>query len=168
MPSGEPFGVPVFTGMTKVLDLFILFAVERADYVGRVHRQLIYSDAGGVVYRVGDGREWRHYVGLTDSAHAEGVTGIRHFHYHSVYHRNVEAGGHTVVEQGGVEHLAIVAHVVFFVERPADSLNSAALYLAFDVGGMDCGPDVLEGSEPENFHLAGFRIHFEVNQVGGV
>ena len=95
---------------------------------------MVNADAGGVLNRVGDGRERRHYVGLSDASHAEGVAWVRDFHYHGVYHRNVEAGGHTVVEQGGVEHLAVVAHVILFVERPADALDRSALYLALDVG----------------------------------
>ena len=81
-----------------------------------------------------------------------------------VNHRQVQGGHHPVVKETGVEHLAVVAHEVLFVQRPTQALDGAALELAFHVAGVDRLSGVLEGGATENLGLAGFRVDFHVHQ----
>ena len=95
------------------------------------------------------------------------MAGVRDFHNNRVDHWEVEAGGDAVIQIGRVPHHALVVVEVFFVETPADPLDSAALDLSFDVGGMNRGADGLSGRVAENFDLAGVGVDFDVNDVGG-
>ena len=61
--------------------------------------------------------------------------------------------------------MALIVGVILFVERPADALHRAALYLTFHVGGMDGLAGVLNRSVANDFHLAGVLVNFHVNDV---
>ena len=90
---------------------------------------------------------------------------ISYFDDYGVYHGQVEAGGHTVVEEGAVLHGAVVSEVVLLVERPSDALHRAALYLPFDVAGVDGFAGVLQGREAQYLDLAGLGVHLDVHDV---
>ena len=62
---------------------------------------------------------------------------------------------------------AVVSEVVLLIERPAYALHYAALYLPFDVAGVDCLADVLQGGEAQDFYFAGLGVNFYVHYVQG-
>ena len=86
------------------------------------------------------------------------MSGVGHSHDYRVNHGQVEGGGHPVVQEGRVEHLAVVVEAVFLVERPANALHGAALNLALHLAGVDSLAAVLDGGEPEQFHFAGIGV----------
>ena len=85
---------------------------------------------------------------------------------HCVDHRQVQAGGHPVVQEAGVFHLPLVVKVVFFVQGPTDALDHAALHLAFHVAGVDGLAGVLDGGVVEDGHLARLGVRLHVDDVG--
>ena len=96
-----------------------------------------------------------------------GMPGVRHLDDDRVDHRQIERGGHAVIEQAGVQHGAVRAHVILLVERPADALHAAALHLPLDVAGMDGLAGVLHRGEAQDRDLAGFGIHLDVGDTAG-
>ena len=102
---------------------------------------------------------------LARPAHAVGVSGVGHLHDDRVNHRQVQRGGHPVVQEAGVQHPALAVDVVFLVQRPADALHHAALYLAFDIAGMDGPSGVLQSGVAQDGHLAGVRVNLHVHDV---
>ena len=60
----------------------------------------------------------------------------------------------------------LVVHV-FLVQRPADALHGAALYLAFDKAGVNGGADILKRRVAQNLDLARVRIDLYIHDVHG-
>src|SRR5258708_25107893 len=79
-------------------------------------------------------------------------------------HRQVEAGGHAIVEKSGVTQRALVVVKIFFVERPSESLRGAALHLTFDVARMNRLAGILRNGASENLDFAGVGIDFDVDE----
>ncbi len=96
------------------------------------------------------------------------MAGVGHFHDYRVHHGQVQAGGHPVVQEAGVHHLAAVVEEVLFVERPADPLDRAALHLTFHIAGMDGFASILHRGVAQYIHLARLRVYFHVNDVGRI
>ena len=95
------------------------------------------------------------------------MAGVGHFHDDGVNHRQVQGSRHPVVQEGRVEHLAVGIEAVFLVERPADALHGAALYLAFHIAGMNGLAAVLHGGKAQQVNLARFRVNFHVGDIDG-
>jgi len=76
----------------------------------------------------------RHFADASDPVR---VAWVSHLHDDGIDHRQVQAGWHSVVQEGGVLHPAIGVVEVFFIQSPADSLHHATLHLSFDIAGVD-------------------------------
>ena len=92
---------------------------------------------------------------------------IGHLHHHRVDHRQVQAGGHTVVQEAGVGHSTLVIEEVLFVQRPADALHRASLDLPLHVAGVHGFTGVLQRGVPQDVHLAGLGIYLHVHDMDG-
>src|SRR5437667_1712097 len=108
--------------------------------------------------RVRNGRGRRNDVGLAHAARAEWMTRVWNLHNDGVYHRQVQARRHAVIEEAGVHHRPVGAHRILFVQRPADSLDAPSLHLALDVARVNCLACILDGCEPKNGYLARVRV----------
>src|SRR5262249_55667585 len=75
--------------------------------------------------------------------------------------------GDAVVEEAGILQSALGIVNILFVQRPADTLDDAALDLAFDVVAVDGAADILRGDEAQYGDAAGFRIDLDVAKLGG-
>ena len=93
------------------------------------------------------------------------MAGVGHLNDDRINHWQVQAGGHPVVEEAGVQHPALVVHEVFLVQRPADTLHHAALDLALDVAGVYGPPGVLQSGVAKNSHLARVGVYLHVHDV---
>ena len=82
-------------------------------------------------------------------------------------HWQVQGRWHTVVEQTGVEKVALVVVDVLFIDCPADALCDTSLHLSFDIGGMDCLANVLGNRVAQNRDLARIGIDFNVDALRG-
>ena len=92
---------------------------------------------------------------------------VGNFHHHGLDHRHIQTGRHPVVEEAGVQHRPVAVVAVLLVQRPADALHRAALDLPLDIAGMHRGADIHKGGAADNVHLAGFGVHFDVDDVAG-
>ena len=90
---------------------------------------------------------------------------IGDLHDNSVNHGQVQRSRHAVVQEAGVHHLAVVAEVILFVQRPADALHRASLDLPFHVAGMHCLAGILNRRIAQDFGFPGFRVNLNVHQV---
>ena len=95
------------------------------------------------------------------------MTRVWHLHNDGVYHRQVQARRHAVIEEAGVHHRPVGAHRILFVQRPADSLDAPSLHLALDVARVNCLACILDGCEPKNGYLARVRVHLHISDVAG-
>ena len=93
------------------------------------------------------------------------MTRVGDLHDDRVNHRQVEAGGHSIIQERRIGHLTVVIVNILFIECPTDALGDTALQLSFDVARMDGLPDILECRVPEDIDFAGFRVHFHVYDV---
>ena len=134
---------------------------------GGIHRESQHSDARCVVNGVSDGRGRRDDVGFADTTDAKGLLLAGYLDDDGIDHGKVEAGRHPVVEEGGVHHHAVVAHVILFVQRPSDALGAATLHLALDVARVNGFARVLNDGEPQDVDLAGVGIDLHVDDVSG-
>src|SRR5581483_3417689 len=147
--------------------LLALLLPEGLQDVTRVHRQLAHAHPDRVVDSVSDSGRRRHDAHLADASNAVGVAGVRHFNDNGVDHRDVQRSWHAVVQEAGVDHVALGVVPVLLVERPADALDQAALHLAGHVVRVDRLACVLDGRGPDNLNLAGLRVDFDVDDVSG-
>ena len=95
-----------------------------------------------------------------------GMTRVGRLYDDGVDHRQIQAGGHAIVQERGVLHTALGVEEVFFVQGPTDTLDHAALHLPFDVTGMDCLARVLHHGVVENGDLSSVNIDLDVRYLG--
>ena len=91
------------------------------------------------------------------------MTGIGHLNDNRVDHWQVQTGGHSVVQQAGINHAAVVAHVVLLIQGPANSLHRPTLHLPLHVARVYGLARILHHGEPQNVDLAGFRVYLHVH-----
>ena len=116
---------------------------------------------------IGYGGKRRDDRAFADAAQAVGMTGVRHFDNHRVNHRQVQAGGHPVVEETGVSHSTLGGVEILLVQGPADALHRGALDLSLDKVGMHRLAGVQKGGKAEDGDFAGIRIHFYIHDIAG-
>jgi hypothetical protein len=90
---------------------------------------------------------------------------VGRFDDHRVNHRQIQAGRHPAIEETGVKHQAIVVDKILFVESPADTLDSTALNLAFDIAWVYCFACILKSGVPDEVHLTGLWMNLDVHDV---
>src|SRR5262249_39604152 len=93
------------------------------------------------------------------------MTRVWHFDDDGFDHRQIQTGGHTVVEEAGVQHASFLVIDVFLVQSPANALNDAALHLPFDVARVDRLARILHGRVSQDGDLAGIRVDLNVGDV---
>src|SRR5262249_23695818 len=69
--------------------------------------------------------------------HPKGMIRIRHFHDHSIDHRQVQTRGHAIIQEARINHVALLIEEILFIERPADTLHRPTLDLPLDVARVD-------------------------------
>ena len=122
-----------------------LLLPQRLQDIGRRHGKLTQSYPHGVVDGVGDGRHGRYDGHLADPPDPIRVPRIGYLDDHRVDHGQVQAGGHAIIKEAGVHHLALLVEEVLLVECPADTLDGTTLHLPLDIPRVDRLPRILEG-----------------------
>ena len=117
---------------------------------------------------VADGGHRRDNRGLAHSTHSVRMAGVGDLDDHSVDHRQVQSGGHAVVQERGVQHLALLVEEILLVQGPADALDRPTLHLSLDIAGVDRLARVLNRREPGDVRLAGVRVHGYVHEMHGI
>jgi len=145
---------------------FAVLGPQSLQDVARRHGQVVHSDSRGSGDGVGDGGHGRHDRHFADASDSVRVAWVSHLHDDGIDHRQVQAGWHSVVQEGGVLHPAIGVVEVFFIQSPADSLHHATLHLSFDIAGVDGFAGVLHDGVVQDRDLAGLRVHFDIDNDG--
>src|SRR5215831_12777266 len=115
---------------------------------------------------ISDRGEWwndRCFANAPDSIR---MIGIGHFHDHRIEHRQVQADGHTIIQEAAVEHVALGVEDIFFVEGPANALRGTALDLSLDITGMDRLASILHRRVAQNGNFASLRVYLHIDNVG--
>ena len=112
-------------------------------------------------------RRWRDDRYFTHTANTDRMPRIRHLDQNRFDHREVKARRHAVVKKSRVPHRTAVIIVVFFVERPADTLSDTTLDLPFDVTGMHRLANILSRRVTQDLDLASLRINLHIHNMGG-
>jgi hypothetical protein len=138
----------------------LLLLRDRFTHLRRRHGQFRHAYTDRAVDGVGDRCGRRHNRHLTDPTNTDRMPRIRHLNQNRFDHREVQARRHAVVKKSRVPHRAALIVVVFFVERPADTLSDTTLDLPFDVTGMHRLAHILRRRVTQDLDLAGLRIEF--------
>src|SRR5262249_1182851 len=78
---------------------------------------------------------------------------------------DVQAGGHTVIEQVGILQYALIVKGVSLGQSPAKALGGPALHLPFDLVRIDTKTHVLKRRVPENGDGASVAVHLNIGHM---
>ena len=82
---------------------------------------------------------------FANTPNAERMVRVGDLHHNGLDHGQIQRGGHTIVQQAGIDQMALVVVDILFIQGPTDSLNDTALDLALHIAGMDSLADILHG-----------------------
>ena len=103
--------------------------------------------------------------GYGHTAQAIWMARVSDLHNHRVDHGQVEADWHTIVQEAGVHHLALVVVVVLLVEGPPDALDRTSLHLTLHVTGVNGFASVLDCGVAQYVYLPRLRVYFHIRYV---
>ena len=131
------------------------------------HGELREPHPKGTINGIRERRHRWHDRHFAHAPHAKGVVGIGHLDDHRVNHREVKARRHAVIQEAGIDHVAILIEVILFIEGPTNALHHTALELTFHITGVNRLPGILDGCVAQDGDFPRLRVHLHVDDMGG-